>query len=159
MGGDHAASGFEIADLDAKTQHSAQIVGRLQQKGMDGTGFRQTDIVVGKRGVEVDGFPFCQKVVFMRYQHQAVGTVGKEFDVLAAARLRSNADVGRAVGHRLDHQVAKPFSQFHIDIAVRTQVQGKKSEEHTSELQSLMRISYAVFCLKKKKQRKNDTHN
>src|SRR3546814_3605779 len=27
-----------------------------------------------------------------------------------------------------------------------------KSEEHTSELQSLMRISYAVFCLKKKKQ-------
>src|SRR3546814_2924276 len=32
----------------------------------------------------------------------------------------------------------------------------KRSEEHTSELQSLMRISYAVFCLKKKK---HDTHN
>src|SRR3546814_2500962 len=31
-----------------------------------------------------------------------------------------------------------------------------RSEEHTSELQSLMRISYAVFCLKKKK---NNTHN
>src|SRR3546814_3609464 len=30
-----------------------------------------------------------------------------------------------------------------------------RSEEHTSELQSLMRISYAVFCLKKKKQQKN----
>src|SRR3546814_7151054 len=30
-----------------------------------------------------------------------------------------------------------------------------RSEEHTSELQSLMRISYAVFCLKKKKNRKN----
>src|SRR3546814_7365766 len=29
--------------------------------------------------------------------------------------------------------------------------QGRRSEEHTSELQSLMRISYAVFCLKKKK--------
>src|SRR3546814_8365126 len=29
---------------------------------------------------------------------------------------------------------------------------GRRSEEHTSELQSLMRISYAVFCLKKKKQ-------
>src|SRR3546814_10605962 len=29
----------------------------------------------------------------------------------------------------------------------------ERSEEHTSELQSLMRISYAVFCLKKKKQR------
>src|SRR3546814_7471278 len=30
-----------------------------------------------------------------------------------------------------------------------------RSEEHTSELQSLMRISYAVFCLKKKKNKKN----
>src|SRR3546814_5766183 len=30
-----------------------------------------------------------------------------------------------------------------------------RSEEHTSELPSLMRISYAVFCLKKKKQKKN----
>src|SRR3546814_1009015 len=36
----------------------------------------------------------------------------------------------------------------------------KRSEEHTSELQSLMRISYAVFCLKKKKKNiisKNNT--
>src|SRR3546814_4531659 len=32
-------------------------------------------------------------------------------------------------------------------------VQQLRSEEHTSELQSLMRISYAVFCLKKKKQK------
>src|SRR3546814_2258264 len=31
----------------------------------------------------------------------------------------------------------------------------ERSEEHTSELQSLMRISYAVFCLKKKKQQNN----
>src|SRR3546814_7503591 len=41
----------------------------------------------------------------------------------------------------------------------------QRSEEHTSELQSLMRISYAVFCLKKKKQNtiinqaNNRTHN
>src|SRR3546814_5789738 len=34
---------------------------------------------------------------------------------------------------------------------------GTRSEEHTSELQSLMRISYAVFCLKKKKNHKH-TH-
>src|SRR3546814_8819236 len=33
----------------------------------------------------------------------------------------------------------------------RWQIQLLRSEEHTSELQSLMRISYAVFCLKKKK--------
>src|SRR3546814_6797359 len=38
---------------------------------------------------------------------------------------------------------------------------GVRSEEHTSELQSLMRISYAVFCLKKKKKilTKMHTHN
>src|SRR3546814_3469515 len=35
---------------------------------------------------------------------------------------------------------------------------GVRSEEHTSELQSLMRISYAVFCLKKKKQTKIHIH-
>src|SRR3546814_6167980 len=41
-------------------------------------------------------------------------------------------------------------------IAVLTTVKRnyrERSEEHTSELQSLMRISYAVFCLKKKQQR------
>src|SRR3546814_6767749 len=40
-------------------------------------------------------------------------------------------------------------------ISVRS-VCALRSEEHTSELQSLMRISYAVFCLKKKK---NNNHN
>src|SRR3546814_3220277 len=34
----------------------------------------------------------------------------------------------------------------------------KRSEEHTSELQSLMRISYAVFCLKKHKTNKSQQH-
>src|SRR3546814_3984869 len=33
-----------------------------------------------------------------------------------------------------------------------------RSEEHTSELQSLMRISYAVFCLKKKTNKRTHTH-
>src|SRR3546814_7054689 len=37
-----------------------------------------------------------------------------------------------------------------LDAAAQRVSQGR-SEEHTSELQSLMRISYAVFCLKKKK--------
>src|SRR3546814_2788324 len=35
---------------------------------------------------------------------------------------------------------------------IRARVDKERSEEHTSELQSLMRISYAVFCLKKKQQ-------
>src|SRR3546814_2443830 len=36
--------------------------------------------------------------------------------------------------------------------------EGQRSEEHTSELQSLMRISYAVFCLKKKKYKTSKHH-
>src|SRR3546814_10917054 len=39
----------------------------------------------------------------------------------------------------------------HFDRYDLSALQMKRSEEHTSELQSLMRISYAVFCLKKKK--------
>src|SRR3546814_6217405 len=38
-----------------------------------------------------------------------------------------------------------------VDLAERRGDDEIRSEEHTSELQSLMRISYAVFCLKKKK--------
>src|SRR3546814_385186 len=44
-----------------------------------------------------------------------------------------------------DLKNANPDARIHV----------KRSEEHTSELQSLMRISYAVFCLKKKKKKKH----
>src|SRR3546814_8078540 len=47
---------------------------------------------------------------------------------------------------------AKGFLQAAQTVAIRMNHQRiGRSEEHTSELQSLMRISYAVFCLKKKK--------
>src|SRR3546814_10571792 len=39
-----------------------------------------------------------------------------------------------------------------------TAIGNNRSEEHTSELQSLMRISYAVFCLKKQTQKKHIQH-
>src|SRR3546814_3445608 len=47
----------------------------------------------------------------------------------------------------------KTFQQLHYFPALENvPAEIIRSEEHTSELQSLMRISYAVFCLKKKKQ-------
>src|SRR3546814_6116063 len=59
---------------------------------------------------------------------------------LGADGVRLGAGTDRAAGRvRLGRQLAE---------AQRREV---RSEEHTSELQSLMRISYAVFCLKKKK--------
>src|SRR3546814_4379009 len=54
---------------------------------------------------------------------------------------------GRAQGHG-----AQKPDRF------RPSAQGTRSEEHTSELQSLMRISYAVFCLKKKKKNSKIEH-
>src|SRR3546814_3574935 len=50
-------------------------------------------------------------------------------------------------------------SVVRADAEVEGAVEGglERSEEHTSELQSLMRISYAVFCLKKKKQASKKT--
>src|SRR3546814_8485713 len=53
---------------------------------------------------------------------------------------------------------ATPMNQFSLEQAVDGFCQGIRSEEHTSELQSLMRISYAVFCLKKKKKTKSYTN-
>src|SRR3546814_2770289 len=45
--------------------------------------------------------------------------------------------------------------ELHFPIAQHVRV--RRSEEHTSELQSLMRISYAVFCLKKKNKNQHIT--
>src|SRR3546814_7699310 len=59
----------------------------------------------------------------------------------AHSQRRRLAIVRREAGG--DHLVQ--ICRQHVDAA------GRRSEEHTSELQSLMRISYAVFCLKKKK--------
>src|SRR3546814_11078994 len=47
---------------------------------------------------------------------------------------------------------APPAASIPPTRASRSSGRNGRSEEHTSELQSLMRISYAVFCLKKKKQ-------
>src|SRR3546814_1354579 len=68
------------------------------------------------------------------------------------------------LGGELEHDEASSAQPLHargiellVDeagveaLALDLDDQRKRSEEHTSELQSLMRISYAVFCLKKKK--------
>src|SRR3546814_9557186 len=66
------------------------------------------------------------------------------------ARLdRRHAD--RALGADLRLDLARRRRHAHPQRRPqRRQAAGLRSEEHTSELQSLMRISYAVFCLKKK---------
>src|SRR3546814_8768939 len=62
---------------------------------------------------------------------------------------------------KFDEKIETPGGTFYIDGASVLYLVGStmdRSEEHTSELQSLMRISYAVFCLKKQKINKNNTN-
>src|SRR3546814_6873023 len=52
-----------------------------------------------------------------------------------------------------DESINSKHSQFRAKDVLTGATKLSRSEEHTSELQSLMRISYAVFCLKKKKKK------
>src|SRR3546814_8684935 len=72
------------------------------------------------------------------------------FQAFSQARVRQRLarvfGVDQLSDHRLDRG-AGSFAAAGVDAGSKE----ARSEEHTSELQSLMRISYAVFCLKKKK--------
>src|SRR3546814_8761016 len=71
-------------------------------------------------------------LIYCLYNEEAM-EAGRDIDALA-----SNPTAG-------DWRATAPCEAEDVDWM------NKRSEEHTSELQSLMRISYAVFCLKKKK--------
>src|SRR3546814_9654694 len=87
--------------------------------------------------------------------------VGLELETGVA--LAANADFHRIEFTAADHEGlgSRLFAESDLSLSwqqkvVETGHRAVRSEEHTSELQSLMRISYAVFCLKKKK--KKHTH-
>src|SRR3546814_7964570 len=66
--------------------------------------------------------------------------------------LANGSGVARIIAGELDGAKgpARTFTPINVWDARLDQGKEARSEEHTSELQSLMRISYAVFCLKKK---------
>src|SRR3546814_1552387 len=68
--------------------------------------------------------------------------LGRQLRLRAAQRLARLPFLGR-ISPLHDEVVLRAVDAHAVPVALR-------SEEHTSELQSLMRISYAVFCLKKK---------
>src|SRR3546814_5554705 len=98
------------------------------------------------------------------------GPAGRSFGRIAPVvrcgwRAPANARLALRLEPRLDTKVEAPPADVVIAVEVRpppgnhVAVGGEgadpRSEEHTSELQSLMRISYAVFCLNKKKNKMN----
>src|SRR3546814_1131625 len=68
------------------------------------------------------------------------------------ARKRNGRSAGPCGPYRQGRRLGRAASGQCTDSG-RNRTQVGRSEEHTSELQSLMRISYAVFCLKKKKKK------
>src|SRR3546814_4791541 len=73
------------------------------------------------------------------------------FHKLSLADFRAVFDVGFFGTLHLVHAAWPRLRDQGYGRVVMTSSSAGRSEEHTSELQSLMRISYAVFCLKKKK--------
>src|SRR3546814_3466581 len=98
----------------------------------------------------------------MTHAGESYGAVGEQ--ALAAFAEQERAAVVAAAAMLRDAGLpcpvvsvgSSPTAHFARNLDGVTEVRaGVKSEEHTSELQSLMRISYAVFCLKKKKKHIN----
>src|SRR3546814_10220942 len=64
----------------------------------------------------------------------------------------------RTVDTQVGEVARQPSDQLGVEHVGRHDEDQHRSEEHTSELQSLMRISYAAFCLKKKNYRATSVH-
>src|SRR3546814_6383369 len=80
------------------------------------------------------------------------GNAGKEFhgQTRPVRRLQNGAErTCDSPGWRFASESAGPLDTIATRSLGVNGERGRRSEEHTSELQSLMRISYAVFCLKK----------
>src|SRR3546814_1316506 len=98
-------------------------------------------------------------------RHRRCGRAGSRRPRHATVAVLGGLHQDMAVGAP-DPAAAKPGTQPHCLVWQSRQLlcrrrarYQERSEEHTSELQSLMRISYAVFCLKKKKTiQTNTTH-
>src|SRR3546814_7362915 len=88
----------------------------------------------------------------------------KRLRLQEARRLILSASLDAAsAGHRVGYDSASQFSREYSRLfgappmRDAARLRAPRSEEHTSELQSLMRISYAVFCLKNKTQQTQQT--
>src|SRR3546814_4612832 len=78
------------------------------------------------------------------------GDIGYKLEVPPLQPMLASSVMG-AFGKALTDDMAQLPNMQVLIALLRDGFHDDRSEEHTSELQSLMRISYAVFCLKKKK--------
>src|SRR3546814_7155354 len=103
------------------------------------------------------------KVLVARVQAEARVPVLAHLDGINHLYVHSSADPAKAEAIVVNAKMRRTgicgaLETLLIDAAYPGTRDLLRSEEHTSELQSLMRISYAVFCLKKKKNNKHTKH-
>src|SRR3546814_8652977 len=93
-----------------------------------------------------------QKARPVRAAHRGRAAVSQGFAVMTFDLDDLGAHVGEiaAEAGRPELRDFEHADAFEEVVAGHQRAPSRRSEEHTSELQSLMRISYAVFCLKKK---------
>src|SRR3546814_7000340 len=84
-----------------------------------------------------------------RLLHMMVHSVYSDKDVFLRELISNAADACEKLRYELLSDPALAGDDGQPRITVTLDPEARRSEEHTSELQSLMRISYAVFCLKK----------
>src|SRR3546814_8521604 len=91
---------------------------------------------------------FEGRVADLKQMHRVPALIRAMPKIVVAAVNGPAAGAGFTLAAACDLRIAAASARFSTSFA---KVGLSRSEEHTSELQSLMRISYAVFCLKKKK--------
>src|SRR3546814_3842509 len=79
-------------------------------------------------------------------------SIAEEFKINVGLAIRDRDEMVYLESVRYNRKVSLRNVVAGLRVPIALTSLGRRSEEHTSELQSLMRISYAVFCLKKKKQ-------
>src|SRR3546814_4906598 len=77
--------------------------------------------------------------------------------VIGVLDVALDAVVGRETEGHVPRVAQRVADRHDVELDGEAFGQRRRSEEHTSELQSLMRISYAVFCLKKKTLKQKET--
>src|SRR3546814_6550090 len=106
---------------------------------------------------DVTGKPSRPSALLQTQRAQHAARLGAGF-VEFVPRLGVGDDAGAGAEAKLRTLDLRAADQdVQVQVAVAVQPAHRRSEEHTSELQSLMRISYAVFCLKKKNYYKTTT--
>src|SRR3546814_10909174 len=132
------------------------------------------DIVGVPTQRDTDGLALSSRNAYLTDQERKAAHALPRALGQAAARIEKGGDIADALNKAIaalnaagfdsidyvelrDAQMLEPVTELKQPARLLAAAR-LRSEEHTSELQSLMRISYAVFCLKKKKIKSNSKH-